>query len=253
MHTAITSFPKICRKHLKYENEPLAEVDLSASIPFFLTYILNLTIKEAQPYDILYKQIYNHNILSLYMLVKSSVSLSNREVEDFKALVLNDTIYDNFMDKFLNAPNFEFDFESKFGNIFDGDISDLRKYSKSKFLSMLFAKNTQFQWEQATLYEQFPTIHEFIKVFKQLKLKNTKSTDRHKRLSYLLFQLESHFMLNVIAREINNKFKRKIPFFSLHDCIVAKKSDINIILEQVQSIFMREIGYAPNLKMKVWE
>ena len=25
------------------------------------------------------------------------------------------------------------------------------------------------------------------------------------------------------------------------------------LLEQVQSIFMREIGYAPNLKMKVWE
>ncbi|MBO6186574.1 MAG: hypothetical protein J6O88_18110 [Chryseobacterium sp.] len=49
LHTAITSFPKVCRKHLKYDNEPLAEVDLSASIPFFLSYILNLTVKEAQP------------------------------------------------------------------------------------------------------------------------------------------------------------------------------------------------------------
>ncbi|MFC0346083.1 hypothetical protein [Epilithonimonas hispanica] len=253
LHTAITSFPKICRKYLKYGNEPLAEVDLSASIPFFLSYILNLTIKESQPYNILHNQIYNKNILSLYMLVKSSVSLSSKEVEDFKALVLNDTIYDNFMDKFLNAPNFEFYFESKFGNVFDGDVSDLRKYSKSRFLSMLFAKNNQFQWEQETLYEQFPTIHEFIKVFKQLKLKNTKSTDRHKRLSYLLFQLESHFMLNIVAREINNKFKRKIPLFSLHDCIITKKSDIDIISEQVHDIFIREIGYAPNLKMKVWE
>ena len=60
-------------------------------------------------------------------------------------------------------------------------------------------------------------------------------------------------MLNKIAREINNVFKRKIPIFTLHDCIVCKESDLPTIIEQVQNIFIREIGYSPNLSSKIWE
>lgn len=257
LHTAITTFPKICRKHLKYDNESLAEVDLSASIPFFLSYLLDLTVNSAsfslsttKPVQ---DQINNQDILSLYMLVESSVCLSSKEVADFKALVLNNEIYDHFMFKFLNMPGFATDYEKRNGKAFDGDIVDLRKYSKRNFLSMLFAKNSQYEQEQAIFSEEFPTIHKFVKAFKSMKVKRVKTTHMHKRLSYLLFQLESHFMLKIIAREINIKYKRKIPLFTLHDCIVARESDIDTVYKGIQAIFMREIGYAPNLKVSYWK
>ncbi|KFF23191.1 MULTISPECIES: hypothetical protein [Chryseobacterium] len=256
LHTAITTFPKICRKHLKYDNESLAEVDLSASIPFFLSYLLDLTVNSAslslsttKPVQ---SQINNPAIQSLYMLVKSSVSLSSKEVADFKELVLNDKVYDHFMFKFLNMPGFATDYENRNEKAFDGDIIDLRKYSKGKLLSMLFAKNSQYQQEQAIFSEEFPTIHKFVKAFKSMKVKGVKTTHVHKRLSYLLFQIESYFMLKIIAREINVKHKRKIPLFTLHDCIVARESDIEKVHEEVHAIFMREIGYAPNLKVTYW-
>jgi len=256
LHTAITTFPKICRRHLKYENETLSEVDLSASILFFLSYLLDLTVNSVSfspiTNNILSQQIYNKDIIFLYMLVNSSVNLCTREVAAFKELVLNDKIYDYFMIKFLNASDFENDYEKRQGKTFDGDIVDLRRYSKSKFLSMLFAKNTQYLQEQAIFFEEFPTIYEFIKAFKRMKVKGIKTTNAHKRLSYILFQLESHFRLNIIAREINNGHRRKIALFTLHDCIVVRESDISTIFKEVHTIFIREIGYAPNLKVKVW-
>jgi hypothetical protein len=67
-----------------------------------------------------------------------------------------------------------------------------------------------------------------------------------------MFQLEVYFMVNLIAREINNKFKRKIPIFTLHDCLVCKESDAKAVYEQMSSIFIREIGFAPNLETKIW-
>ncbi|WP_312172276.1 hypothetical protein [Chryseobacterium sp.] len=256
LHTAITTFPKICRKHLKYDNEGLAEVDISASIPFFLSYLLDLTVNSAsfslsttKPGQ--YK-INNPDIRTLYMLVKSSVFLSTKEVAVFKELVINDKIYDHFMLRFLNTPGFETDYENRNGKPFDGDTVDLKRYSKGKLLSMLFAKNSQYQQEQAIFSEEFPTIHKFVKAFKSMKIKGVKTTHVHKRLSYLLFQLESYFMLKIIAREINIKHKRKIPIFTLHDCIVARESDIEKVHQEVHAIFTREIGYAPNLKVSYW-
>ncbi len=59
-------------------------------------------------------------------------------------------------------------------------------------------------------------------------------------------------MVNTIAREINNKFKRKIPFFTLHDCLVVRESHLEQIYDLMQEIFVREIGYAPNMTQKVW-
>lgn len=54
-------------------------------------------------------------------------------------------------------------------------------------------------------------------------------------------------MLNIIAREINNKFKRKTSLFTLHDCLVVKESDLDHVYELMHEIFIREIGYAPNM------
>jgi len=253
LHTAITPFPKLCRKYLKYDGENLAEIDLSSSIPFFLSYILTIPACGEDKAGILHAQLSSTlDILYHYMIVESSVKPSDREMADFRQFVLNNQLYEYFMDSFMNLPNFETGFEIMFDRPFDGDMDELRKYTKNKFLAMLFAHPKYYEHEQAVFYNYFPKIYELTKKFKQARFKGIKRSERHKSLSYLLFQLESHFMVNTIAREINNKFKRKIPLFTLHDCLVVKESDLEQVYELMHKIFSREIGYSPNMTKKVW-
>lgn len=251
LHTAITQFPKICRKHLKYDKERLSEIDLSSSIPFFLSYILS-HYSTLQPIDLISINS-SKDLLYHYMLVKSSVEPSSREIQHFRELVLNNELYEYFMDDFMKLYHFEQNFFNLFNRLFDGDQDDLRKYCKKRFLSMLFAKPSQYRDEQIVFKKYFPTIHNFLMKYKRKKFRDFRKFDWHKKLSYLTFQLESHFMVNIIAREINNLFRRKIPLFTLHDCIVVKESHLEIIYKIVQDIFIREIGYAPNLTKKVWK
>lgn len=49
----------------------------------------------------------------------------------------------------------------------------------------------------------------------------------------------------MIAREINNKFKFQISFFTPHDCLFVKESDFDQVYELMHGIFICEIGYAP--------
>lgn len=250
LHTAITSFPKVCRKYLKYDGENLAEIDLSSSIPFFLSTILH-SPHTSQPID-LNTIINSKDILYHYMIAESSVSPSIKDIEHFRELVLSNSLYEYFMTDFMNLSSFELNFEESFNRSFDGDEDDLRKYSKNRFLSMLFANPSHYKDEQSVFYKHFPTLHGFIKKFKKIKFRNFVRGDWHKKLSYLTFQLESHFMLNIIAREINKAHRRKIPLFTLHDCLVVKESHLNQIYMEMENIFIREIGYAPNMIKKVW-
>lgn len=251
LHTALSQFPKIGRKHLRYDGEHIAEVDLSSSIPFFLAYLLSLPISSKSA--VLHAHLpHSENLLYHYMIVESSVSPSIREIADFRQLVLNNELYGSFMTSFMDLQNFESGFENMFGRAFDGDEEELKKYTKKRLLSMFFASPKEYKQEQSVFYRYFPKIHEIIKKIKQAKFEGISRSERHKRFSYLLFQLESHFMLNIIAREINNKFRRKIPFFTLHDCLMVKESDLEKVYQLMHDIFIREIGYAPNMTEKIW-
>lgn len=257
LHTAITQFPKTCRKYLKYDGERLAEVDLSSSIPFFLSYVLSIpadtdTAISAKDAVLCAQLPYSEDILYHYMLAESSVIPSVREIADFAGLIQNNRLYEFFMDDFMNLDNFESNFENMFQRPFDGDMDELKKYSKRRLLSMLFANAKYYEQEQSVFYRHFRSIHDVVKKFKQAKFRGFKKSKRHKKLSFMLFQLESHFMLNIIAREINNKFKRKVPLFTLHDCLVVRESDLDQVYELMHEIFIREIGYAPNMTKKVW-
>lgn len=109
-------------------------------------------------------------------------------------------------------------------------------------LSWANAKNIHFLKEQAVFRQLYPTIYQFIKVFKERKylpiegtvrkkaeklLSNDKNEvkkvfQQHKKVLHLFLQSESFLMLDVVVRKLN-KSKSKIPFFTLHDCIVTTK------------------------------
>lgn len=88
----------------------------------------------------------------------------------------------------------------------------------------------------------YPAIFEFVS---KIKEKN------HKHFSHLMLQIESYFMLKIVARRLKNKLK-KVPFFTLHDYIVVSESKMELVLDFMKITFETELGFVPILKSKPW-
>ncbi|MEZ7500750.1 hypothetical protein QO200_18700 [Flavobacterium sp. Arc3] len=251
IHTSLSGFPKEFRKFLRYENSVLAEIDISASVPTFLFFILsNLTNNNCHLNSIINstKTYYNH-----YMLVKKRVALCSKELEQFQIQIGEGTLYERFVDGFHTIHLFDERLkpdeyllsavEKKFNRKFDGDMDDLIKVVKTNMLSMLNAKPNTFVNEKAVFQSYFPKMHFFIT---ELKKKN------HRFYSYLTLQTESYFMLNIVARQLNKDFRKKIPLLTLHDCIVTTEDKASIVKTFMETTFLKELGFVPMLKSKTW-
>lgn len=260
IHTAMTNFPKNIRKNIRYDNEILGEVDLSSSIPFMIYYILDRVVNNRVAE--LSGRI-NSEYLLHYMLGKQTVKLDIKEIERFGQLIKHNKLYETLMSDFLNIHLFDtslkpdeyllVNFQKLFDRPFDGFEDDLKMFAKKRILSMLFAKPHHFINEQAIFQKYFPTIHLFLKKYKQSYCKELVGIGQHKKLSYLGFQIESDFMLNHIARDFNNEYKRKKIIISLHDCLITQKKDVPLLHDFMRNKFIELIGYAPNLKVEYWE
>lgn len=235
VHTLITQFPRKIRKYLRYDNEILGEVDLSASIPFIIYYILD-KVQKGIATDIS-GYINNKYLISHYMLGKNARTLCPKEIAHFGELIIKNKLYEHFVNdfKFICA---------------EGE--DLNKFCKKRILSMLFARTDQYKNEQFIFQKYFPTIHQFLKGYKKSYMEELKGKGQYKKLSYLGFQIESYFMLHLIARGFNNFYKRKKIILTLHDALITKISDINILRSYMEEVFKYEMGFVPNLKIKYW-
>lgn len=253
-HSNITGFPKQFRKFLSYNGEKLAEIDISASVPTFLFYFLrnyNYNSSSHIKNIIKNKEYYNH-----YMLVKNSVRLDNIEIHSFGNKILTGLLYPDFQLKLREFHALEDTYHDwQFDEYFFPQLSDASyskkprgkeltlREAKSALLSMLNAKNGTFNLEEISFKDSFPTILKFVKSFKR---------GNHLNFSRLMLQMESYFMLNIIARRLSNKFKKKLPFFTLHDCIVVLESDIDIVYDFMTRVFETELGFIPAMKTKSW-
>ena len=251
VHSSITSFPKKLRKFLRYNNEILGEVDISASVPTLLYYLINSIYYSYNNHIdniIINKTYYNH-----YMLVKDSATLDFKEIERFGNLIKKGEFYESFIDDFHDIHILDSSLQKDeyyltavkeiLNRDFDGDIGDLKAVVKKKTLSMLNAKPSQYLNEQKVFKKQFPTILNFIN---SLKSKN------HKYFSHLMLNFESYFMLNIVARRLNKETKRKIPILTLHDCLITTEKNIKLVHEFMIETLNKELGFKLILKEEVY-
>lgn len=258
-HSSITTFPKHLRKHLRYNGEKLAEIDISASVPFMFYYLLsNINNTNSNLYNIITP---NKNYHINYMLAKDSVSLGNREIQHFGDLVLKGKFYESFIpdfDKLCIDNNSYWQYISikkRQKELFahnnfrmekaENELSyeEKKNVLKKNILSMLNAKCGNYKYEEQIFKNKFSTIYEFIQTFKK---------EEHKPFSHMMLQIESFFMLKIIARNLNNKHKRQIPFFTLHDCIITTESNMLFVKNFMEENFAKEMGFIPVLKEEVF-
>jgi hypothetical protein len=253
LHHQITRLSKELRKFLKYDEEELAECDLSASVPTILSYtLLNINNSDSIPLNSVVnksKLYYPH-----YMFCKNAVPLDIIEVELFSKKILSGQFYESFIEGMHNIHHFDNSLkpdeyflknvEKMFGREFDGDAEDLRKVMKKNILSMFNSKPAHYLNEEAEFNMHYSSILKWIKTFKKRN---------HEYFSYLMLQLESYFILEVVARQFNNKFKGKKPLFTLHDCLITTKSNIGVLHEFMKKRLSKELKFDPILKIEVWD
>lgn len=257
-HSNITGFSKAFRPFLRYDGEIIVEIDISASVPSFLFYLIsNYKNPNSQLDKVINntKSFYNH-----YMFSKEAVSIDYEEIQDFGNSILSGEFYSSFIPKleefykaectFYMSSYHQWQYEEYY---FQQDSyknydrkpypeTVTKEYAKEKILSMLNAKNKTFLYEEMAFKSLYPTIFEFVS---KIKEKN------HKHFSYLMLQIESYFMLKIVARRLKNKFK-KVPFFTLHDCICTTESNLNPVNEFMKVTLATELGFTPIIKTKHW-
>lgn len=252
LHHQLTSLSKPFRQFLRYDGKKLAECDLSASIPTMLSYI----ISNMNTNTIHLNNVINNNKIYYrhYMFCKSLVMPANKEIALFREKVLSGQFYESFIEGMHTIHHFdkrlkpdEYYLENVrriFGREFDGDLEDLRKVIKINFLSMLNAKPAQFLNEEAEFNMYFPSIIRWLKKFKKIK---------HRYFSHLLLQMESYFMLNIVARGFNKRFNGKMPLFTLHDCLITTEDNIEALHHFMRERLSEALKFKPVLKVEVWE
>ncbi|WP_294962630.1 hypothetical protein [uncultured Flavobacterium sp.] len=269
VHSNFTRLSKQCRKYLKYEDEFLAEVDISSAVPYFLfiamnSYINNnlISLKKFQ---------YNNNSHSFaYIFDEFSGVLDNSEVGQFGKLILDGIIYDKFAELIFNKSLYEsqgfdydkveryyqYNFKKIFGYYFDSDKADLKKFAKKRMLAMLFAKTSLYKFEQLAFKQLFPTVLNFVNEFKDFqRYRHTEEIiwtkkGRHKKMSYFCFQFEAKVMIGEIARQFDKLHKGKVPIFTLHDCLLTTVGHIEDLEEFMVKKFVELLGIAPNLTVE---
>lgn len=254
VHTQITRLSKKLRKFLTYEGKELAEIDISASVPTFLYFILFNQYHSSSNSHLSSIVNSSKSYCNHYMFCKSSESLDIAEISSFGQKVLDGSFYECFEKDILTIHHFDKSLapdeyivknvKELLNKDFDGDMKDVRSVLKMKILSMFNAKPSKYLNEEAVFNMQFPSILRWLKKYK---------SENHKYLSHLTLQTESYFMLNIVTRQFNKEHQGKIPLFTLHDCLITTKENIELLFDFMTRTFKNEMGFSPILKIKNWE
>ncbi|AYN05487.1 hypothetical protein [Flavobacterium sp. 140616W15] len=261
-HSNITGFSKEFRPFLRYDGEIISEIDISASVPTFLFYLISNYRNSNSLLDKVInntKSFYYHYIFS-----KEAVSIDNKEIQDFGSKILSGGFYSSFISKLEEFYKVEHTFDNStyistyhqwqyeeyyfpqdsYKNYGRKSYPEkvTKDYAKDVILKMLNAKNKMFLYEEMAFKSLYPTIFEFVSKIKER---------HHEDFSHLMLQTESYFMLKIVARRLKNKFK-KVPFFTLHDCICTTESNLNLVDEFVKTTLTAELGFVPVIKSKDW-
>jgi hypothetical protein len=252
IYTNLTQLPKVYRRFVSYNDKKLSEMDISNSVIFFMGILLDNILDKDSIKELFNKDIYN-NILNgessflLLMFYKSFESLSQREVKLIQQLGRNGTFYDEFVflfDRYFTFEEMRDLYEEDNEDNYVGTDKQKRKISKKQLLAMLFAKPTQYLKEQEVFKIKFPELLDSINKFKD--------EVGHEKLSYLLFQIEACFVLDVVARTFNKKNYRNAPVFTLHDCLITTSDYVDDLQQVFNECFSQYLGCFPKTEIEEW-
>lgn len=170
------------------------------------------------------------------MLVETLESLINKGFDEDKLL------FENLVFKGQLYEYLEMEFKRKLGS---KDVT--RDTAKIAVLQAFFSDNRFIGVEDANpkncFKDLFPSVYEVYATIKRKK-KNL--------LALLLQNIESYFIIDVIAKRIGKEYPG-LPIFTIHDSIVTTVGNEDLVASIMKEELERGVGNAPSFKFEFWE
>ncbi|MBF2707738.1 hypothetical protein [Flavobacterium soyangense] len=269
-HSNLTNMRGLVRNALTYDGQNLVAVDIKNSQPYFSTLLLDENfwkVNSDSKKDLFRKKSYSnvdpqvscsscqrnskafktnkilklenikHNIkqTSIIMLGENMAALTNKGLKEDK---------NRFVDLVAAGALYEY-----LETAFKRDLNMLnvtRNTAKIAVLQAFFSDNRFIGTKQAApkkLFSKlFPSVY---KVYAAIKRKDKTL------LAILLQNIESHFIVEVIARRIAKEYP-KLPIFTIHDSIVTTVGNEQLVIDIMNDELTKGVGKAPKLKLEYW-
>ncbi len=223
-HTSLTNLNKKLRRFITYDHQKLVSVDLKNSQPFFLSCLL-------------LKDLHNNKqdkgggrsptpSAHTLILLENILKTNREEINKYLSLVESGKLYEYMIEPFSTQLGKEY----------------TRDDSKDMILRIFYSKEEHYVKQREVFEVEFPAISEIIQLLK---------AEDYKDLSILLQKFESDAILNAVCKRIVKEHS-KMPFFTIHDCIVVQEGNEEIVKKKMEEELYKYVGIKPTLKLELW-
>ncbi|MHC9089091.1 hypothetical protein ACXIHB_10300 [Tenacibaculum sp. IMCC1] len=237
LHTIITRTNKKLLKHITYRGKRLGEIDFKTSQPLFLFLMLKSVFEK--PYN---------NVINTFISKKLGAELIKKlkdnginldELNEFGNIIINKDIYLHVAENIKINPKTDLGFYyiDKSSKEFSEKYFDTKRdLIKNVVMRSLYNGKGDEVYEFRKL---FPSIFDSVNIINKYK----KVSQSKNNLSHFLQSFEAHVILDLIAKEVDCRFK-KIPLFSKHDSLIT----YNSIIDEVQNFVISRFKYYFNIE-----
>jgi len=224
-HHNVTTMPSGLRTFLRIKGEPLNNLDLKTSQPYFSTLLLTNPTKVK----------FLTNNPAFIMILKSLKVSHCQDIMNYISLTVLGELYDYLVIEFAKE-----------------GLNLNRDKTKKKVLLILFSANPMPRNEVNRKCKQifkkcFPTV---FRIFN--KLRGSEKGDHFenfKRFSILLQSIESYLILDIILRRIYKELPG-VPAISIHDSIMTTADNVEAVHKIMLDELRAFVGYEPRIEVE---
>ena len=231
-HSNITNLKKELRNFLTYNGEPLVSLDLKNSQPYDSILLLDKDFWSENT-SITTKPNYSNYITtttypSPIMLSKVFETLDNTDVQLYKELVTNGTLYEFFGEKLFQDYGIE---EKDRGKL------------KTMMFTVLFTGKNNTSLSKKVFKKYFPSVN---LIFDTIKNK------KKEQLPLMLQRIESELILKRICKRIS-KERPSVPLYTIHDSVSTTVSNKDYVEQIMLEECIKMIGEKPTILPEYWD
>lgn len=245
LHTLLTRTPRILRKYIQYNGNPLGAIDLKTSQPYFfcalMTGIIRKDLQSLQRIGAA-RVLGGEIIKELFDL---DVGIDN--ARDFVSMVLHEDLYASLS----TVVQFDSDDIGPYRMIWsktNWTKGKVRKHYESErdlvkevVLEAFNGKSSSKQNEVLSFRRAYPAVFEIID---KIKLAGVE-------FYRVLSHIEAHCLLDVLARDIKERWPER-PLFSIHDALVTAREYLPYLAKEMETDLIGITGLRPRLKIEEW-
>lgn len=224
LHTDITRFSKHHRQYIQYKGSPMRNIDLKSSQPFLL---IKLIIDELKKKN---NSVYTTMIEAGgtdKLFQDSGMILYLKYTEGFKSLgkYIEDVTQKYMYSKVQKA------YKKKYGH----ELGD--KQVKEDLMPVFFGKKGYRSRVKTIFKALYPYVNDFLD-----RWRDSRNIPIVKKLQ----KLES----NLIVRKIAKELPIDMPRFTIHDSVMVRKKDVEVVTQKILNVIKEEIGFYPRVTIE---